>query len=76
MSPLMSSVLSQAEYVEVDVTYKAAVEFEYLLNMVTFDYHSLRCIYICIFNVRFIIFNLFCNYRDSCCSCSTQPAKC
>ena len=38
MSPLMSSVFSQAEYVEVDVTYKAAVEFEYLLNMVTLDF--------------------------------------
>lgn len=43
MSPIMSTVLGEAEFVEVDVTYKAAVEFDYLLNMVAFHYSTLRC---------------------------------
>lgn len=43
MSPLMSTLLSEAEFAEADVTYKASVEFEYLFNMVVFNYTTLRC---------------------------------
>ena len=39
----MTKLLAATDFLEVDVTYKAAVEFEYLLNVVTFDYISLRC---------------------------------
>ncbi len=38
MSPLQAKLLSEA-----DVTYKASIEFEYLLNAVVFNYTTLRC---------------------------------
>ena len=34
MSPLMSEILAAADFVEMDMTYKAAVQMEYLLNVV------------------------------------------
>lgn len=43
MNPLMIDLLSQTDFIEVDVTYKASVEFEYLLNAVTFNYTTMRC---------------------------------
>lgn len=43
MSPLMSYLFSEADYMEADVTYKASVEFEYLFNAVVFNYTTLRC---------------------------------
>ena len=43
MSPLMINMLSQSDFIEVDITYKASVEFEYLLNAVTFNYTTMRC---------------------------------
>lgn len=43
MSPLMEKVLSTADFVEVDVTYKASIEMDYLFNVVTFDYTTLHC---------------------------------
>ena len=43
MSPLQSDLLSKAECMEVDVTYKASVEFDYLFNAVVFNYATLRC---------------------------------
>lgn len=39
----MSNKLSCAEFVEMDITYNAAVEFPYLMNAVSFDYRTLRC---------------------------------
>ena len=45
MSPLMTKLLSEADFAEADVTYKASVEFEYLFNMVVFNYTTLRCKY-------------------------------
>jgi len=45
MSPFMSQKLSQAEFIEMDITYNAAVEFQYLMNAVAFDYTTLRCKY-------------------------------
>lgn len=41
----MSQKLSQAEFIEMDITYNAAVEFQYLMNAVAFDYTTLRCKY-------------------------------
>ena len=43
MSPLQTKLLSEADCIEVDVTYRASVEFEYLLNIVMFNYTTLRC---------------------------------
>ncbi len=43
MSPMMSNVLSKADFAEVDATFKASVELTYLLNVVCFDYDSLQC---------------------------------
>ena len=43
MSPLMAKLLSESEFIEVDVTYRASVELEYLLNVVTFNYTTLKC---------------------------------
>ena len=44
MNPLMIDLMSQADFIEVDVsnTYKASVQFEYLLNAVTFNYTTMR----------------------------------
>jgi len=46
MSPLMAKLLSESDFIEVDVTYKASVELEYLLNVVSFDYTTLKCEFI------------------------------
>ena len=43
MSPLMSKLLSESDFMEADVTYKASVELEYLFNAVVFNYTTLRC---------------------------------
>lgn len=43
MSPIMSMILSNAEFAEVDATFKASAELEYLFNMVCFDYDTLQC---------------------------------
>ena len=43
MSPLMAKLLSESDFIEVDVTYKASVELENLLNVVTFNYTTLKC---------------------------------
>ena len=37
MSPLMASVLSQAEFVEADITYNETKEYKYLFNLVAFN---------------------------------------
>ena len=39
----MSNIFSKAEYIEEDVTFRVSVELEYLLNIITFDYESLKC---------------------------------
>jgi len=43
MSPLMTSLFSKAEFVEIDATFAASIELEYLINVVCFDYDSLQC---------------------------------
>ena len=45
MRPLMAKLLSESDFIEVDVTYKASVELvnEYLLNVVIFNYTTLKC---------------------------------
>ena len=43
MSPFMCNIFSKAEYIEADVTFRASVKLDYLLNIITFDYESLKC---------------------------------
>ena len=43
MRPLMAKLLSESDFIEVDITYKASVELEYLLSVVTFNYTTLKC---------------------------------
>lgn len=43
MNPLMAKLLSEADFIEVDITYRASVEMEYLFNVVTFNYTTMRC---------------------------------
>ena len=43
MSPLMTEILSRAEFAEVDATFRASIELEYMLNFVCFDYDTLQC---------------------------------
>ena len=43
MSPVMASILSKFEFVQVDATFKASIELEYLFNAVCFDYDLLQC---------------------------------
>lgn len=43
MSSLMSQLLSEADFLEANITYKVSVEFEYLFNAVIFNYKTLRC---------------------------------
>ena len=39
----MTEILGSTEYAEVDATFKASIELEYLFNVVCFDYRSLKC---------------------------------
>ena len=58
MNPTMCRVLNERDFVEVDVTYRIAVELEYLFNVVAFNYTTLRCKYVyndCIVIVRLYI---------------------
>ena len=43
MSPMMASILSKADFAEVDATFRASIELEYMFNVVCFDYDSLQC---------------------------------
>ena len=43
MNPLMAKLLSKADFTEADITYKASVEMDYLFNVVTFNYVTMRC---------------------------------
>ena len=44
MNPLMSELLSTADCIEVDITYRTSVELQYLFNVVAFNYIMMRCI--------------------------------
>jgi len=43
MNPLQSSLLSETEFLEMDVTYENSQEFPYLLNLTRFSYITMRC---------------------------------
>ena len=43
MNPLMSQVLHESEFIEVDITYHASVEMDYLFNVVAFKYTMMKC---------------------------------
>ena len=43
MSPWMMEKFSRADYIEIDVTFNVTAEFQYLLNAVTFDYNTCKC---------------------------------
>ena len=42
MSPLMSSILAKAEYIEVDMTYNENTDLPYLWNVTAFDCDVMR----------------------------------
>ena len=42
MTPLMSSVLASADYIEVDTTYNENTDLPYLFNVTTFNYRVMR----------------------------------
>ena len=42
MSPLMSSILAKAEYIEVDMSYNENSDLPYLWNVTAFDYNVMR----------------------------------
>ena len=43
MNPLMSELLSTADCIEVDITYRTSVELQYLFHVVAFNYIVMRC---------------------------------
>ena len=43
MNPLMAKLLSEADFIEADITYKVSVEIDYLFNVVTFNYATMKC---------------------------------
>ena len=45
MNPLQSSLLSETEFLEMDVTYENCHEYPYLLNFTRFSYSTMRCKY-------------------------------
>ena len=42
ISPLMSSILAKAEYIEIDMTYNENTDLPYLWNVTAFDYNVMR----------------------------------
>ena len=42
MSPLMSSILSKSDYIEVDTMYNENTDLPYLLNVTALDYNVMR----------------------------------
>ena len=42
----MAQVLAKADFVEIDATFKVSVELENLINIVTFDHHTMQCEFI------------------------------
>ena len=58
MSPIMATLFSKAEFIEVDATFAASIELEYLLNVVCFDYETLQCkcnTYFVRFNILYMV---------------------
>lgn len=43
MSPLMAKVMAKADFIEVDATFRASIELDNLINVITFDYYTLQC---------------------------------
>ena len=43
MSPLMASIMAKSDFIEVDATFKASIELDNTINVITFDYHTLQC---------------------------------
>ena len=54
----MATLFSKAEFIEVDATFAASIELEYLLNVVCFDYETLQCkcnTYFVRFNILYMV---------------------
>ena len=43
MNPLQSAMLSEAEFVEMDVTFENSKDYPYLLNITRFSYATMKC---------------------------------
>ena len=77
MNPLMAKLLSEADFTEADITYKVSVEMDYLFNVVTLNYATMRCkpchTYIfthCMYTVHVQLILFF--QQDDCCLGPTQ----
>ena len=44
MNPLQSSLLHDAEFLEMDVTFESCRDYPYLLNVTRFSYAIMKCI--------------------------------
>ena len=70
----MAEILSKAEFLEVDITYKASVEMEYLFNAVTFNYTTMKCEHkIKVISILFTYIVVSC--RDDCWTDSPQQSQ-
>ena len=45
MSPLMARVMAESDFIELDATFKASFELDYLINIVTFNYTTFQCMF-------------------------------
>ena len=43
MNPLMAKVMATTDFIEVDATFRASIELDNLINVITFDYFTLQC---------------------------------
>ena len=39
----MASIMAKSDFIEVDATFKASIELDNMINVITFDYHTLQC---------------------------------
>ena len=62
MNPLQSSLLHDAEFLEMDVTFENCRDYPYLLNVTRFSYAIMKCI----IKMTLIIYNCVHAYDISC----------
>ena len=53
MSPFMSSLLAESEFVEADVTYNETREYPYLFSMVAFNYVTMDWVVVSRIRIRY-----------------------
>ena len=68
MNPLQSSLLHDAEFLEMDVTFENCRDYPYLLNVTRFSYGTMKCI----IKIAIVVYATICAHtikfcRDCCC---------